>query len=120
MNTSEEFLDEVQKKFLRKYWKMTIVFAVFFAGAAIGAILVFLWFVSLAQTTGLVPAVLGQWSIGHIFTFILHVIFWELVLVASWVIVIVLVIIFQWYNKLPAEDRERKPKRGRREEGDAF
>lgn len=120
MNNSDEPLDEFEKRFLKRHWKMTIVFAAVFAAAVTGAILVFLWFVANAQATGFVPALLGQWTVGNLVNFILHVIFWELLLVISWVLVIVLVIIFQWYRNLPDEEREGWPKRGRREEGDAF
>jgi hypothetical protein len=120
MNTGEEFLDEVQKRFLRKYWKMAIVLAAFFSAAVAGLILVFLWFVAHAQATGFIPGTIGLWSIGSLINFILHTIFWELVLVVSWVIVGVVVVYLKWYKNLPAEDTEGWPKRGRREEGDAF
>ncbi|MHA1905632.1 MAG: hypothetical protein ACW977_16945, partial [Candidatus Thorarchaeota archaeon] len=115
-----EFLDEVEMRFLRKYWRMALVFVAVIAAAVIGAALVLVWFVAIAQTTALVPATLGLWSIGHVILFILHLVFWEIVLVGSWVLVIVLVIIFQWYMKLPEKEREGWPKRGRREESDAF
>ncbi len=117
---SDEFLDEVEMRFLRKYWRMALVFVAVIAAAVIGAAIVLVWFVAIAQTTALVPATLGLWSIGHVILFILHLVFWEIVLVGSWVLVIVLVIIFQWYMKLPEKDREGWPKRGRREESDAF
>ncbi|MHA2242798.1 MAG: hypothetical protein ACXADL_16285 [Candidatus Thorarchaeota archaeon] len=117
---SDEFLDEVEMRFLRKYWRMALVFVAVIAAAVIGAALVLVWFVAIAQTTALVPATLGLWSIGHVILFILHLVFWEIVLVGSWVLVIVLVIIFQWYMKLPEKEREGWPKRGRREESDAF
>jgi hypothetical protein len=107
-------------RFLRKYWRMALVFVAVIAAAVIGAALVLVWFVAIAQTTALVPATLGLWSIGHVILFILHLVFWEIVLVGSWVLVIVLVIIFQWYMKLPEKEREGWPKRGRREESDAF
>ncbi|MHA1950063.1 MAG: hypothetical protein ACW99V_02390 [Candidatus Thorarchaeota archaeon] len=121
MSDSEEFLDEVQRKFLRKYWKMAIVLAAFFSAAVAGLILVFLWFVATAQATGFIPATIGLWSIGSLINFILHTIFWELVLVVSWVIVVVVVLYLKWYKTLPPEDTEGWPRgRGRREEGDAF
>lgn len=117
---SEEFLDEVQKRFLKRHWKMTLVFAAVFAAAISGAILVFLWFVGIAQSTSLVPTTIGQFSIGILITFILHAIFWELILVVSWVLVLVAIIIVKWYKQLPEEEREGWPKRGKREESDAF
>jgi hypothetical protein len=120
MSNNEEFLNEGEKRFLKKYWKMVIIFAAIIAAGAIGAVLVLQWFVATAQATALVPSLLGQWTVGAVITFILHLIFWELLLVGSWILILVLVIVFQWYRKLPDEERERKPKRGRREEGDAF
>lgn len=120
MNADEEFLDEAEKRFLRKHWRMTIVFAAIFAVVVAAAILVFLWVVADAQATALVPAVLGEWTVGYLITFILHVIFWELVLVVSWTIVIAAAIYFLWYRQLPDEDRMERRERGRREEGDAF
>ncbi|MFW9908865.1 MAG: hypothetical protein ACFFEF_09845 [Candidatus Thorarchaeota archaeon] len=120
MNSGEEFLDERERRFLRRHWKMALVFTMLGFAGAIGAVLVLLWFVAMAQATALVPAVLGEWSIGYVITFILHLIFWELLLVGSWVLVLVLVILIKWYRNLPEEERERWPKRGRREEGDAI
>lgn len=121
MNESEEFLDEEQKRFLKRHWKMTIVFAVIIAAAVAAAILVFLWFIDTAQTSGLVPSMLGEFTIGYLITLILHMIFWELALVASWVIVVVAAIYFLWYKQLPEEEQDiTRGERGRREEGDAF
>ena len=120
MNANEEILDEAEKRFLRKHWRMAIVFAAFFAVVVAAAILVFLWVVADAQATGLVPATIGLWTVGYLITFILHVIFWELVLVISWVIVVLAAVYFLWYKQLPDEDRIERPQRGRREEGDAF
>jgi len=120
MNSDDEFLDEQQMRFLKRHWKMTIVFAVVFAAAIAAAVLVLLWFVDMAQTTALVPSTLGEFSIGYLVTFVLHLIFWELVLVGSWVLVIVLVIYLRWYIKLPDEERLGERKRGSREEGDIF
>jgi len=118
MNTSEEQLDEEKRRFLLRHWKMTLVMAVCIAAAAIVALLVFLWVVNEAIATALVPVVLGDWTIGFVVTFILHVIFWELLLVVSWGIPLAAVLYWQ-FSKLP--DAELwKPKGGRRESGDAF
>ncbi|MGY5876163.1 MAG: hypothetical protein RTU30_10480 [Candidatus Thorarchaeota archaeon] len=116
MNTSEELLDERQKKFLIKYWKMTIVMAVVCAAAVVVALGVFLLVMDNLQATTLVPSLLGQWTIGYIVTFCFNVILWELVFVVSWVIPIVGAF-FLWYRKLPDEDRRAWPQRGTREDG---
>jgi hypothetical protein len=120
MSNSEELIDEVGKRFLKRHWRMAIVFALLFSVAAVVGLVVLLWFVETAQVTGLVPAMIGQWTIGYTITFILHLIFWELLLVGSWVLVIIITIMLRWYKNLPEEEREGWPKRGRREESDAF
>ena len=118
MNDSEERLDEEKKRFLLKNWKMTLVMAVCIVVAAIVGLLVFLWVVNEAVATAFAPASLGDWTVGLIVMFILHVIFWELLLVATWGIPLAAVLYWQ-FSKLP--DAELwKPKGGRRESGDAF
>jgi len=54
MNTSKKQLDEMQKRFLIKYWKMTIVMAVSFVAAGIVGLFVFLSFTTNAIATGFV------------------------------------------------------------------
>ncbi|MCW4001286.1 MAG: hypothetical protein NWE93_13715 [Candidatus Bathyarchaeota archaeon] len=67
--------------FMRKHWA---AFAAFIAAAILavaGAVYVFVWFTGNIQASGLVPSMLGLWSMGDIVTFILHGIFWELLLI---------------------------------------
>ena len=116
MNTSEEQLDKEKRRFLLKNWKMTLVMAVCIAAVAVVAILVFLWVVNEAALV--MPVSLGDWTIGYLVTFILHVIFWELLLVATWGIPLAAVLYWQ-FSKLPDADLW-KPSGGRRESGDAF
>ncbi|MFW9913566.1 MAG: hypothetical protein ACFFEU_13900, partial [Candidatus Thorarchaeota archaeon] len=71
MNEREELLNEEQKRFLKRHWRMTIVFAIIFAVAIAVAILVFIWFIDTAQATGLLPSVLGEFTVGYFITFIL-------------------------------------------------
>ena len=96
---------EVWKKFLRKHWNMLVVFIVGVILASIGAILVFLWFVGDAQSTGLVPTTLSQWTMGYLVTFLLHLIFWEALLIGVPVI-IAAVAGWVWWRKIPAEERK--------------
>jgi len=116
MNNNDEQLDEEKKRFLLKNWKMTLVMAVCIVAAAIVAILVFLWVVNEAALV--MPVSLGDWTIGYLVSFILQVIFWELLLVATWGIPLAAVLYWQ-FSKLPDADLW-KPKGGRRESGDAF
>lgn len=74
--------------------------------AMIGVILVFLWFVGDAQSTGKVPASLGSWSIGSCVTFIFNLIFWELLLIVVPVIVFIVAIYYLWWKKLPSGERK--------------
>jgi len=93
------------KKFLRKHWNIVAIFVVASILAFIGALFVYLWFVGEAQSTGLVPSTLGHWTMGHLLTFVLHLIFWELLFigvpailgaVAGWL----------WWRKLPSEEKK--------------
>jgi hypothetical protein len=117
MNTDEEKLDEEKRRFLLKHWKMTLVMVVCIIAAAVVALLVFLWVVNEAAL--IMPASLGDWTVGYLITFILHLIFWELLFVATWGIPLAAVLYWQ-FSKLPDAKEIWKPGRGRREEGDAF
>ncbi len=90
--------------FLRKHWP---AFAAFVAAAAVavaGAIYIFVWFTGNAQSTGLVPATLGLWTMGNAVLFILHAIFWELVLIGI-PAVIGAIIGWQWWRRLPDAEK---------------
>ncbi|MCK5261544.1 MAG: hypothetical protein KAJ44_05145 [Thermoplasmatales archaeon] len=97
--------EKIWKIFLRKHWKMLVLFVVGAILASIGAILVYLWFVGDAQLTGLVPATLGLWTMGHFVTFLLHLIFWELLFIGVPVI-LAAVAGWLWWKKLPDEERK--------------
>ncbi len=104
--TESENDNKIWKIFLRKHWKMLVLFVVGAILASIGAILVYLWFVGDAQLTGLVPATLGLWAMGHFITFLLHLIFWEFIFIGIPVILAIAAIIFLWWKKLPDEERK--------------
>jgi hypothetical protein len=126
MESNEEQSKESMKKLLQRHWKMVSLVIGVIIGAVIVAVFTFLKVVADAQVLGLVPVALGQWTVGYFFTFILQVIFWELVFVASWTIPLVVVMFILWYKKLPDEERKKidlSPKRGtdpRRTEGGGF
>jgi len=93
------------KKFLRKHWRVVTSFVAAGILAFVGAIYVFLWFVKDAQSTDLVPRTLGLWTMGHVVTFILYLIFWELVFIGIPAI-IGAVAGWQWWRRLPVEEKE--------------
>ena len=101
----EEHLDKVWKKFLSKHWQMFVAWIIVAILLVIGAIYVFLWFVGDAQPA-LVPVLLGSWSMGHIITFLSHLIFWEAILIGIPVLIVIVAIYAGWWKKLP--DVERK------------
>ena len=106
LNTGVENDEKIWKKFLRNHWKILVLFIVGAILASIGAILVYLWFVGDAQLTGLVPATLGLWSMGHIVTFFLHLILWEAMIIGVPVILTIVGIIFLWWKKLPDDEKK--------------
>ena len=101
---------KIWKKFLRKHWKMLVVFVIVAIVAISGAFLVFLWFVEDAQLTGLVPETLDLWAMEHLVTFLLHLIFWEILFIVIPVIIAIAVIYFLWWKKLPHGEREEYKK----------
>ncbi len=104
------------KGFVRRHWRLVLAAVGGIAAAVVAALAVFLWVVANTQANGLVPTRLGDWSVGSIVTFLLNLILWELLLVASWVIPSAAAAFFLWYKKLPEEERramEGAPRRGR-------
>lgn len=96
---------EIWKKFLRRHWQLMVVGIIGIVLALVGSILVYLWFVGDAQSSGLVPETLDLWTMGHLITFILNLIFWELLLIGIPVVVGVLAAYTVW-KRLPIEERE--------------
>jgi hypothetical protein len=103
--------EKIWKKFLRKHWKMFVLFVVAAILMIAGAILVFLWFVGDAQVTSLVPATVGLWTLGYLVTFLLYLIFWEVLFIGIPVIITVAAIYFLWWKKIPDEERKEYRRR---------
>jgi uncharacterized MAPEG superfamily protein len=101
------------KTFLRKHWTAVAIFAPAAVLAFVGAVYVFLWFTRDAQTTGLVPSTLGLWSMGNIVAFILHAIFWELLLIGI-PVAIGAIAGWQWWKRLPEEEKKEHNPSGKR------
>src|SRR3972149_3614595 len=103
--TGSENGSEGWKKFLQKHLKMVALFVVAVILASVGAIYVFLWFVGDAQSTGMVPSTLGLWTMGNLVTFILHAIFWELLLIGV-PVSLAAVAGWLWWRRLPSEEEK--------------
>jgi len=95
---------EIWRKFLRRHWTMLVVFGVGILLVSAGAILVFLWVVGDAQSHGLVPTTLDLWTMGHIVTFLVRLVFWEVLLVGIPTI-LAAVGVWQWWKRLPGEEK---------------
>ena len=106
MEPNVEVKDKAWKTFLRKHWKIAAIAVSGIATACVVSVFVFLWFVAVAQATGFVPAVLGQWTIGYVLAFCLHLLWWEIVYVVSWVAPAAIIIVVFWYMKLSPEERK--------------
>ena len=55
---------------VRRHWHVIAMFALGGILAFAGAVYVFLWFVSNAQSSGMVPSMLGLWTMANLVTFI--------------------------------------------------
>lgn len=91
------------RRFMKKHWRAVALFGLGGALAIAWAVYVFVWFVSNAQSSGLVPSMLGLWTIGNLVTFLIDAVLWELLLVGVPVAVAVGVA-WQWIKKLPGEE----------------
>jgi len=115
--------EKIWIKFLRKHWQMFMLWIVIAILAVIGAVYVFLWFVGEAQAAGLVPEFLELWAMSHVISFLLNVIFWEIIYVVIPIIIVVVAIWQLWWKKLPSEERAEYKrghlfgKRSRRRDG---
>jgi hypothetical protein len=102
--TESEKGSEAWKKFLRKHLSMVALFVVAVILASVAAIYVFLWFVGNAQSSGMVPTTLGQWTMRHLITFIIYAIFWEFLLIGI-PVVLAAVAGWLWWRTLPSDEK---------------
>lgn len=104
--------DNIWIQFIRRHLSMLVLWIIISIGAIAGAIYVFFWFVDDAQATGLIPEILGLWSMRHLIDFLLNLLFWEILLIGIPLVIIVALIYFLWWKKLPYDElteyRERK------------
>ena len=92
-------------RFFRKHWGILAVFVVATVLAVAGAVYVFAWFTGNAQTIGLVPSTLSAWSMNSLVLFILHAVFWELVLIGI-PVAIAAIIGWRWWKRIPEEEKK--------------
>jgi hypothetical protein len=89
--------------------KHKAAFAAFIAAAvllAAGGVYVFVWFTGNAQTTGLVPSGLNLWTMNNLVLFILHAIFWELVLIGI-PVAVGAGIGWLWWKRIPEQEKQQ-------------
>lgn len=97
--------ETIWKTFVRKHWGMLAAFITVAVVAILGAIVVFLWFVGDAQATNLIPRTLDLWTMGYLITFVLHVLFWEIILIIIPLAIFAGLVYLIWWKKLPSEER---------------
>ncbi len=93
------------KKFLMRHWRAATLTSVGIGLAVVGAVLVYIWYVGQAQSTGLVPSTLGLWTMADLVAFLLNLAFWELIVIGI-PVVIGAAVVYTWYKRLPAEERD--------------
>lgn len=124
VETEKDKGEKIWKKFLRNHWKMLVLFIIVIAGAVIGAIYVYLWFVGDALATNLVPETLGLWSMGYLVTFLIRLIIWEVLFVGIPLIIAAVLIYYLGWKRIPDKEREKYNKahlfgkRSRRTDGE--
>jgi hypothetical protein len=99
--------------------KHKIAFGIFVAAivlTCVGAVWVLVWYAGIAQTSGVVPSLLSEWSMNNALWFILNCI-WELV---SWLgipVAIGAIVAWQYWKRLPEAEKRglksRNKHRGR-------
>ncbi|MDW5562409.1 MAG: hypothetical protein SA339_04210 [Methanomassiliicoccus sp.] len=102
--TGPEANSDSWKRFMGRHWRAFALFVVAAALAFVGMILVLLWFVGQAQIDGLVPSTLDLWTMGNLVTFILNLLFWELLLIGI-PVAVAAVAAWLWWRRLPLDER---------------
>jgi len=89
---------------MRRHWGAITIFVIAAVLAFVWSVYVFLWFVSNAQSSGLVPSSLGLWTMGNLVSFVLYAILWELLLVGV-PIAVAAFAAWRWWKGLPDVER---------------
>ncbi len=123
---TEESPKEVWKNFLRKNWKIALVAVAGIIGVFIGAVYVFLWRTTRVEAITRYPPTLDLWTVGYVFSLVLDLVLWGVLLIGIPVIAAVILLYLFWWKKLPVNEqqalntspREKGPrKKGRRRGG---
>jgi hypothetical protein len=100
-------------RFFKKHWTILAVFVAAAILAGTGAVYVFVWFSGNAQSIGLIPSNLNAWSMNNLLVFILHAVFWELILIGI-PVAIGAIIGWQLWKRIPEEERKDLSTKGSR------
>ena len=98
---------------VKRHWRVFALFAVAAAVIFAGGVYAFLWFAANAQSTGLVPAVLGLWTMGNLVGFMVYLALWELLVVGA-PAALVVGLAWWWWRRIPEEERRGSGLFGRR------
>ncbi len=103
--TEPENDSEAWKKFFKKHWNMVVFFIIGAVLASIGAVFIFLWHVGNAQSTDLVPSTIRFWTMGHLISFILYLVLWELLFIGI-PVAVAAIAGWQWWKRIPEDERK--------------
>lgn len=92
------------RTFVRRHWEAVTVFGVAAALALAWSGYVFLWFSSNAQSSGLVPSILRDWTLGNAIAFAVYLVLWELLLVGIPAVAVV-VAAWLWWKRIPEDEK---------------
>lgn len=116
--------EEREKKFwekkLKEHWKALAI--CIFAGivAAVGALLVLIWFISTSPIGNFGLATIGEWNLDWIVGFIILIILWELLFVGIPCALFFGLGGYLWWKRLPDEEKQefkdREKKKSRKKE----
>ncbi len=101
------------RRFVGKHKAAFAAFIVAAIAAFAGAVYVFVWYTGIAQTAGIVPSTLNAWSMNNVLFFLLHGVFWELVLIGI-PVAIGSIGGWQWWRHLPEEEKQQYHLSGKR------
>ena len=92
------------RDFARRHWGAVAIFAVAGVMAIAWAVYIFWWFTGSAVSSGLVPSLLGLWTMGNLVNFIIYSVLWELLLVGV-PVTVAAIAGWMWWRRLPHEER---------------